>query len=512
MAESRTVYCFYGINLLFLQCSDINLETDYLIRKLYVMIFLFRKNVVLLCLISLNLNSVSGQSRTSLNSAGSGNTGPSTMEFIATATSITFQSINTYTSSNGNNFGIDDIMLEAAVSDISGIVYNDNNGVTGGVDGTPMQNVNISLFSSDGITLISSTTTDANGAYTFSGVESGDYEVHVTPPSGYANVSSTDGTPGDGNTNVSVVDVNVPGVDFGINEPPVNNTISETIADPTGAQIPQGTITANIAGNGPGVGALGNGNTVAITTLPTNGNLFYNGSPVTINTALPNFNPSLLSFTNLQSGTTSTQFSYSFVDAAGLQGTPATFTISWTTALPVKWGFISATQSTNTTVLLKWETLYELNNHGFAIEHSNNGSTWMQIGYKETEAVNGNSNAHLKYTFLHSDPEPGNNYYRLKQTDFDGNYAYSSTCIVKFNIEDQNLSVYPNPSAGDIFIRVSDYSKLVSICITDLSGKMVKRLDVMKRNFNISDLPASVYCLTVLYKNGMTKTIRVQKK
>jgi hypothetical protein len=46
----------------------------------------------------------------------------------------------------------------------------------------------------------------------------------------------------------------------------------------------------------------------------------------------------------------------------------------------------------------------------------------------------------------------GVSYYRLKQTDFDGKYEYSSTRVIRFTGLNPIL-IYPNPTSGSIIIE-----------------------------------------------------------
>lgn len=114
---------------------------------------------------------------------------------------------------------IEDFTLSASLGmvNLSGTVYEDNNGMTGGVDGSTMPGVTVGLFENNGTTLINSTTTNSSGSYTFSEIPAGEYVVKVTSPASYSHVSSTDATPTDGSTNVTLDGiVNVTNVNFGL--------------------------------------------------------------------------------------------------------------------------------------------------------------------------------------------------------------------------------------------------------------------------------------------------------
>ncbi|HEY4309947.1 MAG TPA: SdrD B-like domain-containing protein [Pirellulales bacterium] len=83
-------------------------------------------------------------------------------------------------------------------SSLSGIVYEDHNLDNIQETGDPgIPNVALTLYQWDGEEYISTgltTTTDANGAYHFSNLQPGQYQVRETQPSGYFSVGATAGT------------------------------------------------------------------------------------------------------------------------------------------------------------------------------------------------------------------------------------------------------------------------------------------------------------------------------
>ena len=98
---------------------------------------------------------------------------------------------------------------------ILGNVFQDNN--SGTPDGIPIDKITVELLNNLG-TVIATTTTNYNGAYIFSGLSNGSYRVRVILPStpSYQHVSSTDSTPTDGNTMVTVSSANVLNINFGL--------------------------------------------------------------------------------------------------------------------------------------------------------------------------------------------------------------------------------------------------------------------------------------------------------
>lgn len=98
-------------------------------------------------------------------------------------------------------------------------------------------------------------------------------------------------------------------------------------------------------------------------------------------------------------------------------------------------------------VELKWETATETNNDYFTIERTSDFETINQI---QTIDGKGTTNKSNKYQTFDDRPEPGLNYYRLLQTDFDGTTKAYEWKTANINISDiPILSVSPNPSQGN---------------------------------------------------------------
>jgi len=74
------------------------------------------------------------------------------------------------------------------------------------------------------------------------------------------------------------------------------------------------------------------------------------------------------------------------------------------------------------------------------------------------DVVQGNGNTSLlqSYTSIDKYPVPGENYYRLKQVDFDGSQTYSDIVSVKISTESIISSVIPNPIQDVAIVRFGE--------------------------------------------------------
>jgi hypothetical protein len=124
--------------------------------------------------------------------------------------------------------------------------------------------------------------------------------------------------------------------------------------------------------------------------------------------------------------------------------------------LPVQLTQFTATPKTNS-VAINWTTASEKDNAFFQIEHSLNGKDFKSIG-----SVNGNGSSAqtISYSFEHTAPAEGVNYYRLKQVDVDGKFNYSTiktaiigkaSFIIKSNLVTNTLDIITSTKAPVAF-------------------------------------------------------------
>ncbi|MBK0404882.1 T9SS type A sorting domain-containing protein [Adhaeribacter sp. BT258] len=206
-------------------------------------------------------------------------------------------------------------------------------------------------------------------------------------------------------------------------------------------------------------------------------------------------------------------FTYNNLDAAaGNQGI-AINSFSWKTApapLPVTLTSFTG-KLVNKQTELHWATASEKNNDKFLVERSLDGRKFETIG---TVKGNGTTNAAQHYTFTDARPAQGTNYYRLKQTDFDGATEYSKIVAVKNTTAVQTeLVVYPVPATSEITVSLHESAGLEKLQIFSLAGNLVKQANLNGRNnlqltIPISELPAGYYLVQVSgAQNSFTKKI-----
>lgn len=182
-------------------------------------------------------------------------------------------------------------------------------------------------------------------------------------------------------------------------------------------------------------------------------------------------------------------------------GSTAVQVTSTCTPMPVKLlNFNAALQ--NKAVQLNWQTTTEINNKGFTIQRSSDGAQdFTNIGYQESlSAGYGNSSSILSYGFTDNSPNNGANYYRLLQTDLNGNSSYSN--IVEVNTTgNTTLQIYPNPAHGTINLNGLPIG--ANVAIYNANGQLVKCFVAISasQQVDISGLSSGVYFVKILGSN-----------
>nr|MBA3707055.1 T9SS type A sorting domain-containing protein [Bacteroidota bacterium] len=166
----------------------------------------------------------------------------------------------------------------------------------------------------------------------------------------------------------------------------------------------------------------------------------------------------------------------------------------------------------NNYVELKWITATETNNDFFTVERSKDASDFISIAVVKGS---GNSTKILQYKTIDSNPLPGISYYRLKQTDFDGNISYSSIKTINFSVAQFDFNIFPNPSAtGDATIELKGKEGCeVVLKLYDAQGKeLYSRIELIKQTGDtqislnqFSKLSSGVYFVVASSNNILIK-------
>lgn len=224
-----------------------------------------------------------------------------------------------------------------------------------------------------------------------------------------------------------------------------------------------------------------NGGTIIITQTGSNGsaNIMVNGATITgtVPASTSTTSSAVVRGTGTKAGnhfsasmSAVTGFTWHYDNVAGNSFTEGFRLFFSNVALPVELINFEAILKENNTVKIDWQTASELNNDFFTLERSTNGTNWEEITKIEGA---GNSSSLLEYSTIDNKSNAGTTYYRLKQTDFDGQFEYSKVKSVNTDeIENYQITIFPNPVNNQITI-LGHSTEIEEVTIINVLGQDV---------------------------------------
>ena len=185
------------------------------------------------------------------------------------------------------------------------------------------------------------------------------------------------------------------------------------------------------------------------------------------------------------------------------------FHVVVTLPLPVLVNSFTATLNKDI-VLLDWSTSQEINNKYFTIERSTDGNSFSFLG-----RVNGAGNSSLlkKYHLNDLQPADGVNYYRLSQTDADGERKNIEVKRVTYKSRKDFNATIINAGSGTLNIAIHNAAPgMIQMKIADMMGR-----EVMNGSFNAPGgnitrtihLNKGTYVLMLFNSNGQVINTKI---
>jgi hypothetical protein len=152
----------------------------------------------------------------------------------------------------------------------------------------------------------------------------------------------------------------------------------------------------------------------------------------------------------------------------------------------------------------------EVNNDHFTLERSSDGLHYIVIG---TVPGKGDNNQPVNYFFTDQSPEQGSNYYRLIQTDRDGQSKILGTRTVE--AAEIALRVGPNPAVHSIYLAfnrgVWREIKLYNSA-EQLLQTITPRITTSRIKIGIQNCRPGTYYLAFVGNNGQSTVKRFVKR
>ena len=163
--------------------------------------------------------------------------------------------------------------------------------------------------------------------------------------------------------------------------------------------------------------------------------------------------------------------------------------------LPIILRFFSATLQGGA-VYLNWGVESAENFSFFSIEYSTDGTHFSDLG------TMGFTPGTTDYKYVHTNPQAGLNYYRIRMVDDNGKYIYTNILLI--NLRENPvaaLQLYPNPSPNQVTLQfTSDKDQQIDVQVIDNAGKPLihKSFDTQRgRNFML--IPETAYLAAGMY-------------
>lgn len=164
----------------------------------------------------------------------------------------------------------------------------------------------------------------------------------------------------------------------------------------------------------------------------------------------------------------------------------------------------------NGIVEINWTTASETNNDYFTVQRAQDGLNFENVNIK---AGSGTTTAVRSYKSIDNVPYKGISYYRLKQTDFDGNSTVSNAVGVNTG-QDTGFSfeLFMNPNDGSK-LRIeltSEREKEAQLVIIDANGNNIysKNIVTVQTGKNVNDFYLPKQLAPGIYMIGLTSDER----
>ena len=170
----------------------------------------------------------------------------------------------------------------------------------------------------------------------------------------------------------------------------------------------------------------------------------------------------------------------------------------------------------NNDVAVEWKVANEINILGYEVEKSTSGTVFTS---SYSVKVNGSNNANNTYNWFDVNATQGNNFYRIKSIDNNGEVKYSA--IVKVTINSSktgSIKIYPNPVNNNIInLQLTNQPKgNYLLKLTNNIGQTIYSTNMQSNSINSTlsinipgKLTSGVYNLEVNTPDNKTSTQKV---
>jgi len=162
-----------------------------------------------------------------------------------------------------------------------------------------------------------------------------------------------------------------------------------------------------------------------------------------------------------------------------------------TTPLPVTLIWFDAQTNDNRAVEVSWTTETEQSSDYFTVEKSINAIDWKHL---ENQDGAGTSTENHSYMIIDANPVNGVNYYRLKQTDFNGQVHDHGVRAVVLD-QEESFIFFPNPASNQLVMSYKD-DREHEIQLIDVRGRIIQIVKFSgSSSIDVDEFSPGVYLL-----------------
>ena len=188
-----------------------------------------------------------------------------------------------------------------------------------------------------------------------------------------------------------------------------------------------------------------------------------------------------------------------------------TIKVYYTQPLPVELlGF--NVECLNLNGIITWTTATQSNNDYFTLEKSSNG-----MDFQELYRIKGEVNSLIQNNYSVADDKLFEQltYYRLKQTDFNGNFTYSKVIVLECNSSNFDITIHPNPFNSQTLISFNKEQINTSIKITNSFSQEIKSIFINNSKqiaIEKGDMAPGIYFVQIINnsQNVINKKVVIQ--
>lgn len=174
--------------------------------------------------------------------------------------------------------------------------------------------------------------------------------------------------------------------------------------------------------------------------------------------------------------------------------------------LPVEWLSFDITSKPDVSeVMCNWKVASEQGNHYFTIQRSQDAEKWEDIGIVESQ---GDTHTERSYAYTDKSPKNGLSYYRIRQTDFNGDEEHSEIRSVVFDSQYTQHRIFPNPTSD--LITITPWNSDTKIKLIDPTGKTIEAPMLESGTFDLRQILPGAYFVEISDSvNAHTERIKI---